>query len=231
MRGAGCTINDMWDVDLDRQVVRTRDRPLASGQLSKQQALQWLAIQLGVSALILFSLNTQTIILGLSSLLLVGSYPLMKRITDLPQLYLGLTFNLGTLMGYSAATGNLGLAPFSLYIAGICWTMIYDTVYAHQDKVDDRRVGVGSSALRFGDRTVQICTNFTSAMGIALFLAGLAGGCGPIYYISSFLTCSMIMRGLSLVNLDNPKSCWEFFIMNRNIGLVILLSIIVGKFL
>lgn len=229
MRGAGCTINDMYDIDLDKQVIRTRDRPLASGQVSKQEALQWLAIQLGLSSLILFSLNTQTIVLGLFSLVLVGTYPLMKRVTDFPQLYLGLTFNLGAVMGYSAAAGQLGLAPLCLYCAGICWTMVYDTVYAHQDKVDDRKVGVKSTALRFGDRTVQICTNFVSAMGLALFLAGLAGGLGPTYFITSFLTTCMIMKGLSLVNLDNPKSCWEFFIMNRNIGIVILLSIIVGK--
>ena len=229
MRGAGCTINDMYDIDLDKQVIRTRDRPLASGQVSKEQALQWLAIQLGLSSLILFSLNTQTIVLGFFSLVLVGTYPLMKRVTDFPQLYLGLTFNLGALMGYSAAAGNMGLAPLCLYCAGICWTMVYDTIYAHQDKVDDMKVGVRSTALRFGDKTIQICTNFVSAMGLSLLLAGLAGGLGPTYFISSFLTTCMIMKGLSLVDLNNPRSCWEFFIMNRNIGIVILLSIIVGK--
>ena len=229
MRGAGCTINDMYDIDLDKQVVRTRDRPLASGELTKQQATKWLAVQLGVSSLILFSLNTQTIVLGMCSLLLVGTYPLMKRVTDFPQLYLGLTFNLGALMGYSAATGNLGLTPFALYGAGICWTMVYDTIYAHQDKVDDLKVGVKSTALTFGDRTIQICSNFTTAMGLSLFLAGMAGELGPSYFLASFLSCTMIMRGLSLVNLDDPKSCWEFFIMNRNIGLVILLSILMGK--
>ena len=229
MRGAGCTINDMYDIDLDKQVIRTKDRPLASGKLSKQDALQWLALQLGISSLILFSLNTQTIVLGLCSLILIGTYPLMKRVTDFPQLYLGLTFNLGALMGYSAAAGHMGLPPFCLYAAGICWTLVYDTIYAHQDKVDDIKVGVRSTAIRFGDRTIPMCTNLTTAMGLALFMAGMSGGLGPTYYITSFLTTCMVMRGLTLVDLNNPKSCWEFFIMNRNIGMVILLSIIVGK--
>jgi 4-hydroxybenzoate polyprenyltransferase len=132
-------------------------------------------------------------------------------------------------MGYSAASGNLGIAPFALYAAGICWTMVYDTIYAHQDKVDDQRVGVRSTALRFGDKTVQICTNFTTAMGLALFMAGLSGGLGPTFYMASFLSTCMILRGLSLVDLNNPKSCWEFFLMNRNIGIIILISIILGK--
>ena len=221
----------MYDIDIDKRVIRTRDRPLASGMLSKDQALRWTAVQLGLSALILFSLNTPTIVIGICSLWLVVTYPLMKRLVDYPQFYLGITFNTGTLMGYCAAAGTLAFTPFALYSAGICWTMIYDTVYAHQDKEDDKKIGVKSTALKFGDRTVEVCNNFASAMGISLILAGLASGMGPTYFLTSFLTCSMIMRGLSLVDLNNPRSCWEFFIMNRNIGLLILMSTILGKFI
>ena len=231
MRGAGCAINDMYDIDIDKRVIRTKDRPLASGMLNKDQALRWTAVQLGLSSLILFSLNTPTIIIGICSLWLVVTYPLMKRMVDYPQFYLGLTFNTATLMGYCAAAGSLAFTPFALYSAGICWTMIYDTVYAHQDKEDDKRIGVKSTALKFGDRTKEICNNFTSAMGISLMLAGIASGMGPTYFLATFASCSMIMRGLSLVDLDNPKSCWEFFLMNRNIGLLILMSIILGKFI
>lgn len=231
MRGAGCTVNDIYDIDLDKQVIRTRNRPLASGQLNQQQALQWLAVQLGISAIILFSLNSQTIVLGICSLFLVGTYPLMKRITNYPQLYLGITFNLGALMGYSAASGGLGLAPLALYSAGICWTMIYDTIYAHQDKQDDVLVGVKSTALKFGDRTMEVLNGFTAAMGLSLFVAGIAAGMGPTYFYCTCFSSCMILRGMSEVDLNCPKSCWEFFIMNRNIGLLVLFAIIIGRFI
>ena len=232
MRGAGCTVNDLWDIDIDKRVVRTRDRPLASGALSKQDALKWLALQLSCSSLILFSLNAPTIAVGIASLGLVAIYPKMKLLTDYPQLVLGLTFNMGAIMGYSAYTGSvLAITPLALYSAGVCWTMVYDTVYAHQDKLDDRIVGVRSTALRFGDRTKPILSKFITGFGWSLFVAGLAAGMGPTYYVACFLSSCMLFRGLHLVDLNRPQSCWEFFIMNKNIGLLVWLGAIVGNFL
>lgn len=139
MRGAGCTINDMWDREIDRRVERTRERPLASGELTQLDALVFLAAQLGVGAQVLLQLNGYSIGLGAASLGLVVVYPLMKRVTYWPQLVLGAAFNWGALLGWSAVHGEvLWSACVPLYAAGVCWTIVYDTIYAHQVSVKDR---------------------------------------------------------------------------------------------
>lgn len=133
MRGAGCTINDMWDKDIDARVERTKDRPLANGELTQFDALVFLSAQLGIGLQILLQLNWYSILLGASSLGLVIIYPLMKRITYWPQLVLGMTFNWGALLGWSATQGSvMWAACLPLYAAGVCWTIVYDTIYAHQ---------------------------------------------------------------------------------------------------
>lgn len=152
MRGAGCVINDLWDRDLDKQVERTRSRPLASGALSLPQALMFLAILLLIGLIILLQFNPLTICLGIISMVFVATYPLMKRITWWPQAFLGLTFNFGALMGWAAVTGELGLTPVLIYIAGIFWTLGYDTIYALQDREDDMIAGIKSSARYLTER-------------------------------------------------------------------------------
>lgn len=143
MRGAGCTINDMWDREIDRQVERTRERPLASGELTQLDALVFLAAQLGVGAQVLLQLNGYSIGLGAASLGLVVVYPLMKRVTYWPQLVLGAAFNWGALLGWAAVHGEvLWSACAPLYAAGVCWTIVYDTIYAHQVSV---RISAGDS--------------------------------------------------------------------------------------
>lgn len=133
MRGAGCTINDMWDRDIDGKVARTKDRPLANGDLTQTDALVFLSAQLGIGLLVLLQLNLYSIMLGAGSLALVIVYPLMKRVTYWPQLVLGMTFNWGALLGWSATQGSVDWsACLPLYAAGVCWTIVYDTIYAHQ---------------------------------------------------------------------------------------------------
>jgi len=151
MRGAGCVINDMWDRDLDRQVERTRGRPLASGAVSMVQAGLFLAVLLIVGMLILLQMKPLGIILGLVSIVPVILYPLAKRVTDYPQAVLGLTFNFGALIGWAAISEQFQWPMVWLYAGCIAWTFGYDTVYAHQDKTDDAVVGVRSTALTFGD--------------------------------------------------------------------------------
>jgi 4-hydroxybenzoate polyprenyltransferase len=153
MRGAGCTLNDIADRDFDARVARTRLRPLPSGRITVFQALVFLAAQLAIGAAVLFSLNNLSILLGLAVLALIGTYPFMKRITWWPQLFLGLNFNWGALIGWTAVTGALAAPPLLLYLGGVFWTLGYDTIYAHQDKEDDARIGVKSSALALGERT------------------------------------------------------------------------------
>lgn len=175
MRGAGCTINDMWDRDIDAKVERTRNRPLASGQITPFDAIVFLSAQLSLGLLVLVQLNWQSILLGASSLGLVVTYPLMKRVTYWPQLVLGMCFNWGALLGWCATQGSVNLdACLPLYLSGVCWTIVYDTIYAHQDKLDDLQIGVKSTALRFGENTKAWLTGFTAAMLTGLSAAGYA---------------------------------------------------------
>lgn len=153
MRGAGCTLNDIADRDIDAQVARTRGRPLPSGAIGVKAAFAFLGLQALAGLLVLLSLNEFTVWLGIASLLPVAIYPFMKRITYWPQAVLGIAFNWGALVGWTAVRGDLGWPAVLLYVAGILWTLGYDTIYAHQDKEDDAVVGVKSTALRLGDRT------------------------------------------------------------------------------
>ncbi|KAJ3327491.1 Para-hydroxybenzoate--polyprenyltransferase, mitochondrial precursor (PHB:polyprenyltransferase) [Blyttiomyces sp. JEL0837] len=182
MRGAGCTINDMWDRDFDKKVDRTRNRPLASGQITYFQALVFLGMQLSVGLAVLTQLNLYSILLGASSLVLVVTYPLMKRITYWPQAFLGLTFNWGALLGWSAVAGvcDWGVC-LPLYVAGWSWTMVYDTIYAIQDKSDDVKAGVKSTALRFSANMKPWLGTFATLSVAAFSLAGAMNGQGIAY--------------------------------------------------
>src|SRR5271154_1455641 len=170
MRGAGCTLNDIADRKYDGKVARTRLRPIPSGRGSVKQAALFMAAQLKIGAAILPSLNRVSILLGLAVLGLIATYPYMKRITYWPQLFLGLNFNWGALLGWTAVTGRLARPPVLLYLRGIFWTLGYDTIYAHQDKEDDARIGVKSSALALGERTRPFLFLFYGAAA-ALWIA------------------------------------------------------------
>ncbi|KAJ0038151.1 hypothetical protein Pint_23181 [Pistacia integerrima] len=183
LRGAGCTVNDLLDRDIDTKVERTKLRPVASGLLTPFQGLCFLGFQLLLGLGILLQLNNYSRILGASSLLLVFSYPLMKRFTFWPQAYLGLTFNWGALLGWAAVKGSLDPAVvFPMYVAGVFWTLVYDTIYAHQDKEDDLKVGVKSTALRFGDSTKEWISGFGIACISGLALSGFNADIGWPYY-------------------------------------------------
>jgi 4-hydroxybenzoate polyprenyltransferase len=153
MRGAGCTWNDITDKDIDAKVARTRSRPIPSGQVGVRAALAWMLIQSIVSLVILLTFPTAAILLGFLSVIPVAIYPFAKRFTWWPQVFLGLAFNWGALLAWAAHTGSLGWPAIVLYIAGISWTLFYDTIYAHQDTEDDALIGVKSTARLFGDRT------------------------------------------------------------------------------
>ncbi|KAI4585513.1 hypothetical protein MJG53_005747 [Ovis ammon polii x Ovis aries] len=183
MRGAGCTINDMWDQDYDKKVTRTASRPIAAGDISTFQSFVFLGGQLTLALGILLCLNYYSIALGAASLLLVITYPLMKRITYWPQLALGLTFNWGALLGWSAVKGSCDPSVcLPLYFSGIMWTLIYDTIYAHQDKKDDALIGLKSTALRFREDTKKWLSGFSAAMLGALSLVGVNSGQTAPYY-------------------------------------------------
>jgi 4-hydroxybenzoate polyprenyltransferase len=230
MRGAGCVVNDITDRKLDIQVTRTATRPLASGEIKLWQAILFLILLLAIGLGILLLFNRFTVWLGATSLILVFLYPLMKRITWWPQLILGFTFNWGALMGWSAVNGTIGLPTLPLYIAGIFWTLGYDTIYAHQDRDDDARVGIKSTALLFGEATLPWVALFYSIAILFLMLTGVSAGLGKGYYI--VLTGATLFAALQLFlwRHDEPANCLQRFKSNRDFGLIVLAAIIIGKF-
>ncbi|CAF1203670.1 unnamed protein product [Rotaria sordida] len=231
MRGAGCTINDLWDREYDRRVERTKTRPIASGEITIRQGLIWTGIQLLSAFFILIQLNIPSIILGIISLIPVIIYPLMKRYTYWPQFFLGITFNWGALMGFTAATGIIFPSIIlPLYFAGIAWTLHYDTIYAHQDKTDDLIVGVKSTALRLKYDTKLWLRAFSIGMISHLITAGLSVDQTWPYYVGLIAVSYHLHQQIENVNLNKSQSCWNTFASNRITGLMILASILAGNF-
>jgi len=229
MRGAGCTWNDITDREYDAKVARTRTRPLPSGQVGLRQAVLFLAPELAIGLLILLSFNRFAIALGAGSLILVFSYPLMKRITYWPQFVLGLAFNWGALLGWAAVKSALGPAPVLLYAGGIVWTLGYDTVYAHQDKEDDALLGLKSTALKFREHSKPWLYGF---FGIAIaFMAasGAAIGLAWPFYLGLALAALQLLWQVSAVDLDDPDDCLAKFKSNRAFGWLFLGAVAAGR--
>ena len=233
MRGAGCTINDLWDHRLDAAVARTLTRPLPSNLLTPPQALAWLFAQLSLSLLTVLSFNLTTIALSFAICPLVLVYPLMKRVTHFPQLCLGLAFNWGALVGYTAHTATLHPAvTLPLYLAGVAWTMHYDTIYAHQDALDDAKLGLGSTALRWGETTREWLGMMGVVMVGGLVAAGWGGGMGWWYYVGG-VGGVVGHLGWQLWRLDvrDRARCWRLFVSNRWIGWILLSAMVVDRWM
>uniref|UniRef100_A0A2A4JX67 4-hydroxybenzoate polyprenyltransferase, mitochondrial n=1 Tax=Heliothis virescens TaxID=7102 RepID=A0A2A4JX67_HELVI len=231
MRGAGCTINDLWDRDVDAQVERTKNRPLVTGAVSETQAVVFLAAQLSLALAVLLQLNCYSIVLGASSMLLVVTYPLAKRFTGYPQIFLGATFNWGALLGYSAVTGALDLSVCGpLYIGALAWTVVYDTIYAHQDKEDDMKVGVKSTALTFGAHTRPALSACLAASAAALALAGHNAGLGLAYQLAVVAYVAHAAQQIYTLDTENPEDCASKFKSNSSVGAIILMGILAGGY-
>jgi 4-hydroxybenzoate polyprenyltransferase len=229
MRGAGCTFNDIVDRNFDRQVARTAGRPIASGEVGVFGAIVFLGIQLLIGFFILLLLHPLAVGLGIGSLLLVATYPFMKRVTYWPQAFLGLTFNWGALMGYAAATGQVSLTAVTLYGAGIAWTMVYDTIYAHQDKEDDALIGVRSTALKFAGRTKWWLALFALVMLGFLALTIFLGGLGRIAWLAVAGVAIHLFWQIAIVDIDNPADCLMKFRANRWLGWIVFAGILAGR--
>ena len=226
MRGAGCTYNDIVDRDFDARVARTALRPIPSGQVSTRRAAAFLALLLLAGFLILIQFNGVAVALGVASLALVFSYPFMKRVTYWPQAWLGLTFNWGALVGWAAATGGLAWPPILLYLAGIAWTLGYDTIYAHQDKEDDALIGVKSTALKLGSRTKPWLVVFYGTALALLLAAGLAAGLGWPYLIGLAGVAGHFAWQVATLAIDDPANCLARFRANRFVGWILLAGIV-----
>lgn len=230
MRGAGCTINDMWDQDIDKKVARTMDRPLVTGQITPKQSLVFLAGQLSLGLLVLLQLNWYSVFLGASSLGLVIIYPLMKRVTYWPQLILGMTFNWGALLGWSAIHGSCDWSIcLPLYAAGICWTILYDTIYAHQDRVDDILLGMKSTAIKFGEDTKFYLSGFGIVMIASLITSGILTTQTWPYYTAVGLIATHISNQIYTLNINNPKDCAKKFVSNHRVGMILFIGIVLGN--
>lgn len=223
MRGAGCVVNDLWDRRIDQQVERTQLRPLASGAVSVTQAIIFLVALLFVGLMILLQMNGLTVWIGVLSLPLIAVYPFMKRVTWWPQLFLGLTFNFGALMGWTAVTGHLGLPALLLYAGGILWTLGYDTVYAHQDRADDMMAGVKSTALKFGAQSKKF-VGACYGLALVLFLfAVLAAGKG-LFAVLILLPAAHAAWQMYRWDMNDPASSLAVFRSNKIFGFLLLLA-------
>lgn len=231
MRGAGCTLNDVADRNFDGKVERTMLRPIPSGQVSIMQAIAFLILLCLLGLVILLQFNAFTVALGIASLLIVAVYPFMKRITYWPQAVLGLAFNWGVLVGWSATHASLSIAPLLLYAGGICWTLAYDTIYAHQDKDDDILIGVKSTALKFGDRTIYwLGLFFAAALALIDAAIWLAGGT-LIAHMGVAAAAMQAAWQMARFDPANSTRCLELFRSNRIFGLIITLALVLDSLL
>ena len=227
MRGAGCTYNDIVDRGIDARVARTRTRPLPSGQVTTVAAVIFMLLLCLAGLAVLLNLNRFSILLGIGALPIVALYPFVKRISHWPQAVLGLAFNWGALMGWAAVLGRLDLAPLVLYAGAVCWTIGYDTIYAHQDREDDGLLGVKSTALRFGSATKPWLTVLYSLAWLAITASGLMAGAGFAFLLG--MAGAAVELGWQVVTLDmdDAENCLTRFRSNRDFGLIVLGAILI----
>ncbi|MEL7176264.1 MAG: 4-hydroxybenzoate octaprenyltransferase [Pseudomonadota bacterium] len=227
MRGAGCTWNDITDREFDGAVARTRSRPIPSGQVSVKGAVIWMVAQALISFCILLTFPPAAILMGIVSLAPVAIYPFAKRFTWWPQAFLGIAFNWGALLAWVAHTGSLGWPPVLLYLAGIAWTLFYDTIYAHQDTDDDALIGIKSTARLFAENSPRWLRNFLMAtvmlMALAILLAILPNG-NPLQLVLA-LAAPWAMGWhlawqLRRFDADDNESLTRIFRSNRDAGLI-----------
>ncbi len=237
MRGAGCTYNDIIDVDLDAKVSRTASRPIPSGRASKASAKMFLVAQAlaGFAVLIMLCLlrppfNIFAFLLGIASLAIVALYPFAKRITDWPQFVLGLAFSWGALMGWAVVFGSLSAAPLLLYAGSILWVIGYDTIYAHQDREDDALVGVRSTARLFGEKTKPALVALYSGT-LALFaLAFWFAGAGWPAYLGLAIGCGHMIWQINALDINDPDNCLRLFKSNSTFGWIVFGGLVADLF-
>uniref|UniRef100_A0A1I7VKL4 4-hydroxybenzoate polyprenyltransferase, mitochondrial n=1 Tax=Loa loa TaxID=7209 RepID=A0A1I7VKL4_LOALO len=231
MRSAGCIMNDIFDKDYDRMVERTQSRPLASGELNNLQAVALLALLLSGSLSILLQFTWFSVAVGASSLPLVVVYPFAKRYTYWPQFVLGLAFNWGVLLGWAVIRDELCIALPLLYMASVNWTLIYDTIYAHQDKTDDLIAGIKSTALLFGDKTKYWLTGFAVLTILGFGTTGVMVQQTWPFYGTLAATGIHLAWQIGAVDINDPKDCWKKFKTNQWLGAILFTGIVAGNLL
>ena len=225
MRSAGCIFNDIVDRDFDKKVKRTKERPIASGKISIVGALIYIILLCLIALLILLQFNLLTILLGMSSMVLAFCYPFLKRITYWPQLFLGLTFNWGIIMGWSSMLNNISIEPIILYLAAIFWTLGYDTIYGLQDMYDDEIIGIKSTSIKFKNNVKVFVGSCYSLCVLFVLILYFMMEIDKYLLILSVFFISTLIYQIKFFKIDNPQSCLVAFRMNNLTGIFIFLFI------
>jgi 4-hydroxybenzoate polyprenyltransferase len=228
MRSAGCVINDYADREIDPRVNRTKNRPIAAGRVSPDEAML-LFIALCFSAfLLVLSMNTFTILLSLGGVLLAAVYPFMKSYTHMPQVVLGMAFGWSVPMAFAAQTNSVPKIAWLIYVATVLWAVIYDTMYAMADRMDDLKIGVKSTAILFGDADKIIIGVLQAMMLFSLYLIGQQAQLGMIFNIVILLVMLLMMYHQYLIRYRQPSSCINAFLNNNWIGAVVFAGIVIS---
>ena len=230
MRSAGCIINDIVDKNIDKQVERTKNRPIASERVSVKLGLIYSSILCSIAFLVLINFNKLTIILAILSMPLAFTYPLMKRFTYWPQLFLGITFNFGLILGWTSIQNTLNLVVLVFYIGAIFWTLAYDTIYGFQDIKDDEIIGVKSTSIKFKKNPLNFLIVCYMIKIATLILIGYIMNFDILYYIFLIIPfLHLFVFQIKKLNISSPETCLKIFKSNNLYGLVVLINIYIGK--
>jgi len=230
MRSAGCIVNDISDKEFDKRVIRTKQRPIASGKISIKLGLIYITILCLLALLVLINFNTLTIIIALGSMPLAFSYPLMKRYTYWPQLFLGITFNYGLILGWVCIKNQLDIIPIILYLGAIFWTLGYDTIYGYQDIKDDENIGVKSTSIKFKKNPHKFLVICYLVFIICILVTGILMKFNYLFFMFSIIPAlHLINYQIKNLQINNPKSCFNIFKSNNAFGFIIFINILIGK--
>ena len=230
MRSAGCIVNDILDKEFDKRVFRTKNRPIASGKISIKVAFLYAAVLCLLALLVLLNFNQFTIILALGSIPLAFTYPLMKRFTYWPQLFLGITFNYGLILGWTTIKGEIDIILIVFYLGAIFWTLGYDTIYGYQDIKDDEIIGLKSTSIKFKKNPYTFLYICYSIFALTLLTIGHLMKLNNFYYFFfTFIIFQTFYLQLKKLNIKNASSCLNIFKSNNFLGLLVFLTIVIGK--
>jgi len=229
MRSAGCIVNDIADKNYDKKVLRTKNRPIASGKISIMTGFFYISFLCLSALVVLLQFNKLTVFFALASMPLAFAYPYMKRFTYWPQLFLGITFNYGLLLGWISIQENLSLKPIIFYIGAIFWTLGYDTIYGYQDIKDDEIIGVKSTSIKFKNNPKKFLSLCYLITLISIISIGLSMNFNNFYFLFLILPAMHLLFQIKKLNIKDDNSCLKIFKSNNMLGLIIFINLLIGK--
>jgi len=230
MRSAGCIVNDILDKEFDKKVSRTKNRPIASGKVSIKLGLSYVIFLCLIALLVLLNFNTFTIVLALGSMPLAFSYPLMKRYTYWPQLFLGITFNYGLILGWVCIKGQIDMLPIIFYVGAIFWTLGFDTIYGYQDLKDDEIIGLKSTSIKFKKNPHKFLIMCYSIFIFCALTVGILMKFKSLFYVFSIIPIlHLMMYQIKKLKFQDPNNCLRIFKSNNFFGFIIFINILIGK--